>query len=62
MQDPLKQIEIINTLKTGNKSLRFIMTPHVQHWDTMMIFEETTKSIFTSDLFIQPMIIIRRHI
>ena len=23
-------------------------------WDSMMIFEETTKSLFTSDLFIQP--------
>jgi flavorubredoxin len=41
-------------LKTGKKSLRFIMTPHVHHWDSMMIFEETTKSLFTSDLFIQP--------
>ncbi len=30
------------------------MTPHVHHWDSMMIFEETTKSLFTSDLFIQP--------
>jgi flavorubredoxin len=41
-------------LKTGKKSLRFIMTPHVHHWDSMMIFEENTKSLFTSDLFIQP--------
>ncbi|MEJ2259181.1 MAG: hypothetical protein P8X78_01500, partial [Nitrosopumilaceae archaeon] len=32
----------------------FIMTPHVHHWDSMMIFEETTKSLFPSDLFIQP--------
>jgi flavorubredoxin len=30
------------------------MTPHVQHWDSMMVFEETTKSLFPSDLFIQP--------
>jgi flavorubredoxin len=30
------------------------MTPHVHHWDSMMIFEENTKSLFTSDLFIQP--------
>jgi flavorubredoxin len=42
------------TLKIGSKSLRFLMTPHVHHWDSMMIFEETTKSLFTSDLFIQP--------
>jgi flavorubredoxin len=30
------------------------MTPHVHHWDSMMIFEENTKSLFTSDLIIQP--------
>ncbi|MDQ2684898.1 MAG: hypothetical protein M3Y25_03520 [Thermoproteota archaeon] len=41
-------------LKTGKKSLKFIMTPHVHHWDSMMIFEENTKSLFTSDLFMQP--------
>jgi flavorubredoxin len=41
-------------LKTGKRQFRFIMTPHVHHWDSMMIFEETTKSLFPSDLFIQP--------
>lgn len=41
-------------LKTGKKSFKFIMTPHVHHWDSMMIFEENTKSLFPSDLFIQP--------
>ena len=41
-------------LKTGRRSLKFVMTPHVHHWDSMMIFEETTKSLFPSDLFIQP--------
>lgn len=41
-------------LKTGKRIFRFIMTPHVHHWDNMMIFEETTKSLFPSDLFIQP--------
>jgi flavorubredoxin len=42
------------TLKTGKRRFKFIMTPHVHHWDSMMIFEETTKSLFPSDLFIQP--------
>lgn len=42
------------TLKTGKRTFRFIMTPHVHHWDSMMMFEETTKSLFPSDLFIQP--------
>ena len=41
-------------LKTGKRSFKFIMTPHVHHWDSMMVFEETTKSLFPSDLFIQP--------
>ena len=41
-------------LKTGKRTFKFIMTPHVHHWDSMMIFEETTKSLFPSDLFIQP--------
>jgi flavorubredoxin len=30
------------------------MTPYVHHWDSMMIYDETTKSLFPSDLFIQP--------
>ncbi len=42
------------TLSTGKRKFRFIMTPHVHHWDSMMMFEETTKSLFSSDLFIQP--------
>jgi flavorubredoxin len=42
------------TLKTGKREFRFVMTPHVHHWDSMMMFEETTRSLFPSDLFIQP--------
>jgi flavorubredoxin len=42
------------TLKTGKRTLRFLMTPHVHHWDSMMIFEDSTKSLFPSDLFAQP--------
>jgi flavorubredoxin len=38
----------------GEKKLRFLETPHVHHWDSMMLFEEQTKSVFPSDLFIQP--------
>jgi flavorubredoxin len=39
-------------LKIGKHSFRFIMTLHVHHWDTMMNFEETTKSLF-HQIFIQ---------
>jgi flavorubredoxin len=37
----------------GRHKLRFLETPHVHHWDSMMLFDETTRSVFPSDLFIQ---------
>src|SRR5436309_2155058 len=43
-----------NTLALGRHTLRFLETPHVQHWDSMMVFEETTGSLFPADLFLQP--------
>jgi flavorubredoxin len=42
------------TLDLGRHRLRFLETPHVHHWDSMMIVDETTKSLFPSDLFLQP--------
>jgi flavorubredoxin len=42
------------TLDLGTHRLRFLETPHVHHWDSMMVFEETTASLFPSDLFLQP--------
>jgi flavorubredoxin len=42
------------TLDLGAHRLRFLETPHVHHWDSMMIFEETTRSVFPADLYIQP--------
>jgi flavorubredoxin len=37
----------------GRHKLRFLETPHVHHWDSMMLFDEATRSLFPSDLFIQ---------
>jgi flavorubredoxin len=42
------------TLSLGKHTLRFLETPHVHHWDSMMVVEESTKSLFPSDLFLQP--------
>jgi len=42
------------TLDLGRHRLRFLETPHVHHWDSMMIYEESTGSLFPADLFIQP--------
>lgn len=43
-----------DVIELGARRLRFLETPHVHHWDSMMIFEETTRSLFPADLFIQP--------
>ena len=40
----------------GKHKLRLLETPHVHRWGSMMLFDETTKSVFPSDLFIQPVI------
>lgn len=42
------------TLQLGQHTLRFLETPHVHHWDSMMVVEEKTNSLFASDLFLQP--------
>ena len=42
------------TLELGRHTLRFLETPHVHHWDSMMVVEETTRSLFPADLFLQP--------
>lgn len=42
------------TIDLGEHKLRFLETPHVHHWDSMMVFEETTESLFPADLFAQP--------
>ena len=41
-------------LELGRHTLRFLETPHVHHWDSMMLFEESTASVFPSDLYLQP--------
>ena len=43
-----------DALELGRHRLRFLMSPHVHHWDSMMVFEETEGVLFPADLFIQP--------
>jgi flavorubredoxin len=47
----IKDGEVVNL---GGKRVRFIATPHVPHNpDAGMLFEETTETLFCSDLFAQ---------
>jgi len=42
-------------LVTGRRRLRYLATPHVPHgWDAGLFFEETDKTLFSSDLFFHP--------
>ena len=39
-------------LDLGSHRLQFLITPHVPHaWDAILCFEETTRTLFCSDLF-----------
>lgn len=51
---PVRGLRDGDAIDLGRHTLRFLETPHVHHWDSMMVFEETTRSLFPADLFIQP--------
>jgi flavorubredoxin len=38
----------------GRHRLRFIMTPHINQWDSLMVYEETTRTLFPNDLVSHP--------
>jgi flavorubredoxin len=47
----LKNDEVIDL---GSKRVRWLDTPHMPHcWDAGLVYEETTETLFTSDLFTQ---------
>jgi flavorubredoxin len=51
---PVKGMNDNETFSTGKFHFRYILTPHVPHgWDSGMLFEETRRILFCSDLFHQ---------
>jgi flavorubredoxin len=38
----------------GAHRLRFILTPHINQWDSLMVYEERTRTLFPNDLFSHP--------
>ncbi len=51
---PARILEDREILSIGSKQLRYLRTPNVPHgWDAGLFFEETDKTLFTSDLFHQ---------
>lgn len=43
---PVQGLRDGDSIDLGRHRLRFLETPHVHHWDSMMVFEETTGSLF----------------
>jgi flavorubredoxin len=41
-------------LSIGSRRLRFILTPYVHLWDSLVVYEETQGVLYSSDLFMQP--------
>lgn len=52
--DRVRGVRDGDTIDLGSHTLSFLETPHVHHWDSMMVVEQSTRSLFPSDLFIQP--------
>ncbi len=51
---PVRPMQDNEVLDLGQRRLRFLVTPHVPHaWDAILLYEETTGTLFTSDLFTQ---------
>jgi flavorubredoxin len=51
---PVKGVRDGDKIDLGKHKLRFLETPHVHHWDSMMLIDEMTQSLFPADLFLQP--------
>jgi flavorubredoxin len=51
---PARALTRDDVLSTGRYRFRFLPTPHVPHgWDAGVLFEETERTLFCSDLFHQ---------
>jgi len=52
---PARGLADDEVLVTGRHHIRFLATPHLPHgWDAGLFFDETTRTLFCSDLFFQP--------
>jgi flavorubredoxin len=51
---PARALKNKEVFETGKRKYRFIQTPHLPHgWDAGVMYEETDKTLFCSDLFHQ---------
>jgi flavorubredoxin len=53
IREPLR-VDEATVLDLGAHKLSFLITPYVHAWDSMLAYDETTRTLFSSDLFLQP--------
>jgi len=53
IREPMR-VDETTLLDLGQHRLRFLVTPYVHAWDSMLVFDEATRTLFSSDLFLQP--------
>ena len=49
-----REVRVVNdgeVVDLGSHRLRFLITPQVNQWDSLMVYEETTGTLFPNDLF-----------
>ncbi len=51
---PPKMVGNGEKLSLGRKELSIVLAPWVHYWDSMLVYDETDRTLFTSDLFLQP--------
>lgn len=50
---PVRSLREGDTIDLGDHRLRLLETPHLHHWDSLMVFEERMSSLFPADLYVQ---------
>jgi len=53
-QRPPRMVKDGEAIQLGRKSLQAVLAPWVHYWDSMLIYDQTDRTLFTSDLFLQP--------
>src|SRR5579884_3024274 len=50
----VRTVEHDEVIDLGNNRLRFLHTPYMNQWDSMMVHEEVTGTLFSNDIFACP--------
>jgi flavorubredoxin len=51
---PVRVVDDHEVIDLGSHRLCFLHSPYVNQWDSMMVFEESTRTLFPNDLFACP--------